>query len=68
MAKDYSKIVSLNELTIITKKDLAKMMCLSPSTIYRMVKAHQLPPPLKTPCGHTRGWSVKTLKEWAETK
>ncbi|EGQ8142941.1 AlpA family phage regulatory protein [Vibrio parahaemolyticus] len=67
MANDYSQMICGEEVTIISKKALAQKLGVSSSTIYRMMRAEQLPPPLKTPAGHIRGWFTKTINEWFET-
>jgi len=51
-------------ITIINKKELAEMLGVSSSTIYRMVKSGFLPPPLRSPQGYMQGWLTRVIEEW----
>ena len=62
---DYCRAQTQNsEMTIISKKELAEMLGVSRSTIYRMVKNGLLPTPMLTSKNYIQGWSIKTIKAW----
>ncbi|WP_367278124.1 helix-turn-helix transcriptional regulator [uncultured Photobacterium sp.] len=52
------------QITIIKKKQLAKMLGVSPSTIYRMNKSQSLPKPLYCPSGYIKGWLSTAIDNW----
>lgn len=62
---DYCRTMTQNnDIKIITKKQLAEMLEVSPSTIYRMLQGKLLPPPLRTPKGYIQGWLHSTIEQW----
>ncbi|ELA6921383.1 helix-turn-helix domain-containing protein [Vibrio parahaemolyticus] len=61
---DYIQLHTRGSVKIIRKRELAKMLGVSESTIYRMIKSKQLPSPLLTPKGYISGWLPKTIDDW----
>ncbi|CAH0541814.1 helix-turn-helix transcriptional regulator [Vibrio marisflavi] len=61
---DFCREMTRQRVKIVTKTQLAKALGVSEATIYRMIKRHQLPTPLRTPQGYTRGWLRATLDDW----
>ncbi|NIY92582.1 helix-turn-helix transcriptional regulator [Vibrio diazotrophicus] len=61
---DYIDFHTKGSVKIIRKKKLAKMLGVSESTLYRMIKSKRLPAPLLTPKGYISGWLPKTLDDW----
>lgn len=61
---DFCREMTRQNIKIVTKSQLAQALGVSSATIYRMIKRHQLPEPLRTPEGYTRGWFSATLSDW----
>lgn len=63
-ARSITRTSNSGGMKIISKKEVAKQLGVSLSTVYRMNKAGELPPPLKTHTGRIRGWFHQSLEEW----
>ena len=64
---DYCRSMTPNGgIKIITKKQLADMLGVSTSTIYRMIQSGFLPSPLRDPKGYIKGWLATTIGEWRD--
>ncbi|MGR5305361.1 helix-turn-helix transcriptional regulator [Vibrio mediterranei] len=62
---DYSRDLARQELpTLIKKRELAKSMGISLSTVDRMIKDRRLPQPLRSQSGYATGWLKSTLIAW----
>ena len=62
---DYCRSQTQNsQIKIISKKELAAMLGVSCSTIYRMVRSGFLPEPLRSPQGYIQGWLARIIEEW----
>lgn len=65
--RDISYYLSHGQLNLIRKHQLAELLGVSLSTIYRMHKNNQLPPPLLTPNRHIQGWTMESIEKWLKT-
>jgi predicted DNA-binding transcriptional regulator AlpA len=62
---DYCRAMTQSsDIKIISKNQLADMLGVSTSTIYRMIQSKLLPPPLRSPKGYIRGWLSGTIEQW----
>jgi predicted DNA-binding transcriptional regulator AlpA len=62
---DYCRAMTRSAgFKIIRKHELAKMLDVSTSTIYRMIASGSLPPPLRTEKGYIQGWLLEHLQAW----
>lgn len=66
---DYCRAMTQSSgIRIISKKELAEMLGVSRTTIYRMIKSGLLPPPLRSPKGYIRGWLAGTIEVWRDNQ
>ncbi|WP_423251947.1 helix-turn-helix transcriptional regulator [Vibrio alginolyticus] len=61
---DFSLYIAKQDFTLLRKKEVAKLLRVSESTLYRMVRTGAIPEPSRTPKGYIRGWPAKTLEQW----
>lgn len=61
---DFSSYIAKQDLTILRKREVAKLLRVSESTLYRMVRTGDIPEPLRSPKGYIRGWHARVLEQW----
>lgn len=62
---DYSRAMTLQPVSkIVSKKELAKDLGVSLTTISRMIKDGRLPSPMRTSKGYVGGWFRYVIEEW----
>lgn len=65
---DYSRaMTNSGKEKKVTKKQLAQLIGVSESTIYRMVKDGRLPKPLLSPNHNNGGWLRATIDKWLDS-
>ncbi len=69
---DYSRAMTrtypAESLKIIRRKELAKLLGVSESTIDRRIKDGLLPEPLRGPGGYSVGWFTAELDNWIKNR
>ncbi len=62
---DYSRSMTYKQIKRITKKELAELLGVSESTVYRWIKTGRLPQPQYSTSGYSLGWLESTIDTWA---
>ncbi|EGQ8447178.1 helix-turn-helix domain-containing protein [Vibrio alginolyticus] len=61
---DFCSMISKQNFKILRKNEVAKLLGVSCSTLYRMVRSGRFPEPHRSPKGYIQGWTVEALEQW----
>lgn len=61
---DFCAKVTLSDYRLLNKREVAEMLGISLSTLYRRVKSGEILKPHYSPSGYIRGWSKPKLIQW----